>query len=212
MSRIDRTPKASFVVAFLFMAGACVLQPSLASAGAPTEALQVTSQKARLLLGDRELKKPEHRAERHSQLVTIIGERFSCEEMSKRALGEEWAKHSGLEREEFIRLFQILLAKSYASKIEGYAGAPIHYLKERLGNGHAVVSATIYAVKNDYAVDFWLVETAGDWLVYDVVVDGISLITSYKRQFARVLTYASYETLVERMREKANEPVRTRTD
>ena len=212
MYRIYSTPKESFFVAFLLIAGACLLQPGIASAGAPTEALQATSQKVRILLDDTELKTPEHMAERRNRLVTIISERFSCEEMSKRALGQEWAKHSELEQAEFIRLFQALLAKSYASKIEGYAGGPIRYLGERLENRHAVVSARIYALKNDYVLGFWLVEKAGDWLVYDVVVDGVSLITSYKRQFARVLTYASYETLVERMREKADQPVHARAD
>lgn len=187
-------------------------QPGIAAAAAPIEALQDTSQKVHMLLNDTELKKPEHAAERRSQLVSIIGERFSCEEMSKRSLGDEWAKLTEGEQQEFIRLFRTLLAKSYAGKIEGYAGAPVRYLAERLADGYAVVRAQILTSKNEFMLDFRMVEKAGDWLVYDVVVDGISLMNSYRGQFARVLTFASTEGLLERMREKADLPVHARAD
>ena len=190
----------------------CFFQPGIASAGGPTEALQITSQKVRLLLSDMTLKGPAHAADRGEELLTIIRERFSCEEMSKRALGEEWFKRSEAEQQEFTRLFQVLLAKSYAGKIEGYGAKPISYLEEQIANGYAMVRAKMYAAKNDYVLDFRLMEKAGNWLVYDVVVDGISLMSSYRGQVARVLTYASYETLVERMREIAGLPMHARAE
>lgn len=206
--------KLSLVIvsAFAIVVIVCLVQPGIASAGAPLEALQNTSQKVHRLLSDTELKKPEHALERRNQLVSIIGERFSCEEMSKRSLGEEWPKLTEGEQQEFIRLFRTLLAKSYAGKIEGYAGAPLRYLAERLADGYAVVRAEIATSKNEFMLDFRMVEKAGDWLIYDVVVDGISLMNSYRGQFARVLTFASTEGLLERMREKADLPVHARAD
>jgi phospholipid transport system substrate-binding protein len=198
--------------AAIVFAIAWLVQPSIAAAGAPLDALQATSQKVHTVLNDMELKKPERAVERRNQLVSIIGERFSCEEMSKRSLGEEWPKLTDAEQEEFIRLFRTLLAKSYAGKIEGYAGAPVHYLAERLASGYAVVRAQVLTSKNEFLLDFRMVEKAGDWLVYDVVVDGISLMNSYRGQFARVLTFASTEGLLERMREKADLPVQARAD
>jgi phospholipid transport system substrate-binding protein len=188
------------------------LQPGIAAAGAPLDALQATSEKVHMLLNDIELKKPERATERRNQLVSIIGERFSCEEMSKRSLGEEWPKLTEGEQQEFIHLFRTLLAKSYAGKIEGYAVAPVHYLAERLAGGYAVVRAQILTSKNEFLLDFRMVEKGGDWLVYDVVVDGISLMNSYRGQFARVLTFTSSEGLLERMREKADLPVHARAD
>jgi phospholipid transport system substrate-binding protein len=200
------------IVGFSMLILVCLFQPRIASGGGPTEALQITSQKVRLLLSDMTLKGPAHAADRREQLMTIIRERFSCEEMSKRALGEEWVKRSEAEQQEFTRLFQALLAKSYAGKIEGYGAKPVRYLEEQITNGSAMVRGIIYAAKNDYVLDFRLMEKAGHWLVYDVVVDGISLMSSYRGQFARVLTYASYETLVERMREKADLPMHARAE
>jgi phospholipid transport system substrate-binding protein len=199
-------------IALLSLTAIWLLQPGAASAGAPSDALQATSQRVRMLLSDAELKKPEHTAERRNLLVGIIGERFSCEEMSKRSLGDEWAKLTVAEQHEFTRLFRTLLAKSYASKIEGYAGEPVRYLGERLSNGYATVRAQILASKNEFMLDFRMVDKSGEWLVYDVVVDGISLINSYRGQFARVLTYESTEGLLDRMREKADLPVHARAD
>src|SRR5688500_11319983 len=96
--------KVSALLCLLLMAIVCLLQPAIASAGGPTEVLQTTGQKVHALLSNSELKKPEHVAERRYQLMTIIRERFSCEEMSKRALGDEWVKRSGTEQQEFTRL------------------------------------------------------------------------------------------------------------
>jgi phospholipid transport system substrate-binding protein len=204
--------KATPLVSPLLMAIVYLLQPGIASASSPTEALQTTGQKVRVLLSDPAFKGPEHVADRRDQLMAVMRERFSCEEMSRRALGDEWENRSEAERQEFMRLFQALLAKSYAGKIEGYGAEPVRYIEEQIANGYAMVRAKIYTAKNDYILDFRLVEKAGNWLVYDVVVDGISLINSYRGQFARVLTYEPYETLVERMREKADLPMHARGD
>jgi phospholipid transport system substrate-binding protein len=212
MHGTHRPLKTSALICSLLMAIACLLQPAITSAGGPIEALQNTGQKVRVLLNDRALKGPEHAADRRDQLIILIRERFSCEEMSKRALGNEWEKRSEAEQEEFTRLFQALLAKAYAGKIEAYGAEPVRYIEEQIANRYAMVRAKIYAAKNDYVLDFRLVEKAGNWLVYDVAVDGINLIASYRGQFARVLTYASYETLVERMREKADLPMHARAD
>ena len=200
------------MIVSLLLAVVSVVSPGLATAGAALDALQATGQKVKMLLSDTELKKPEHVNERRNQLVTIIGERFSCEEMSRRSLGDEWDILTVGEQQEFVGLFRTLLAKSYLSKIEGYAGEPIRYLEERLANGYAVVRAQVSASKNEFLLDFRMVEKAGEWLVYDVVVDGISLMNSYRGQFSRVLTFASMDGLLDRMREKADLPVHARAD
>lgn len=212
MYHTDFSWKTYALVSSFLVAAACVLAPGLASAGLPTDALQATGQKVRALLSDERLKQPEHVTERHTQLMTLIRERFSCEEMSKRALGEEWGRRSEAEQQEFTRLFQSLLMKAYAGKIEVYAAEPVRYITEQITNRYATVRAIMYAPKNNYVLDFQLMEKAGNWLVYDIVVDGISLMGSYRGQFTRVLGSSSYETLVERMREKADLPMHARAD
>jgi phospholipid transport system substrate-binding protein len=183
-----------------------------ASAETTMQALETTSQKAILLLTDAELLKPENAVQRRKALISIVGERFSCDEMAKRSLGEEWSKLNAIEQQEFVRLFQALLAKSYAAKIEAYAGQPVQYLGQQIGDGYATVRAKVHAVKNEFLLDFELLYKEGEWLVYDVVVDGVSQINNYRGQFARVLRFASYEELIERMREKAELLIQARAD
>lgn len=204
--------RAFALVPSLLVVTVCLLQPGVASAGAPLEALQATGQKVRALLSDPELKLPEHVVERHDQLMAVIRERFSCEEMAKRALGDEWGQRSKNEQEEFARLFQSLLTKSYAGKIQSYGAEPVRYINEHITDRYATVRAIMYAPKNDYVLDFQLIEKAGTWLVYDIVIDGASLMDSYRGQFARVLNYSSYEALVERMKERAERPMHARAD
>jgi phospholipid transport system substrate-binding protein len=192
--------------------GLALLQGAPLFAEGPTDSLRTTSQKVLQVLHDENLQKPDRVQERRQQLVSVVGERLSYEEMSKRSLGEQWAKMNTAQRQEFIDLFQMVLAKSYVSKVEGYGGEPIQYLSERLSQGCAEVRAKIVSTKNDLLLDFRLVERAGQWLIYDVVANGVSLISSYRGQFSRLMRFAEYEGLLERLRENADLPMQARAD
>jgi len=192
--------------------GCVVFQAASVFAQGPTDALRTTSQKVLQVLHDEALQTPERAQERRQQLISVVGERLSYEEMSKRSLGEQWTKMTPAQRQEFIDLFQMLLAKSYVSKVEGYGGEPIQYLSERLSQGCAEVRARIVSTKNEIVLDFRLVDRAGQWLIYDVVADGISLISNYRGQFSRLMRFAAYDGLLERLREKADLPLQARAD
>jgi phospholipid transport system substrate-binding protein len=196
----------------LLAAGLVLLQAAPVPAQGPTDTLRTMSQTVLHLLHNEDLQKPERTQERRQQLVSVVGERLSYEEMSKRTLGEQWAKMNTAQRQEFVDLFQMVLAKSYVSKIEGYRGEPIQYLSERLSEGCAEVRAKIVSAKIEWSLDFRLVEQAGQWLIYDVVVDGVSLISSYRGQFSRLMRFAGYDGLLVRLRENADLPMQARAD
>jgi len=194
------------------LAAGLVLPVVPAYAESPTDSLRTTSQKVLQVLHDEHLQTPERAQERRQQLISAVGERLSYEEMSKRSLGEQWAKMNTAQRQEFIDLFQMVLAKTYVSKIEGYGGQPIQYLSERLSQGCAEVRAKIISAKNEFSLDFRLVERAGQWLIYDVVADGVSLISSYRGQFSRLMRATAYDGMLERLRENADLPMQARAD
>ena len=196
----------------LLAAGLALFQVAPVLAQGPTDSLRTTSQKVLEVLHNEDLQKPERAQERRQQLVLAVGERLSYEEMSKRSLGEQWAKMNTTQRQEFIDVFQMVLAKSYVTKIEGYGGQPIQYLSERLSQGCAEVRAKIISAKNEFLLDFRLVERAGQWLIYDVVADGVSLISSYRGQFSRLMRFDAYDGLLERLRENADLPMQARAD
>jgi phospholipid transport system substrate-binding protein len=155
------------------------------------------------VLHDNELKKPERAAGRREQLAMVIAERFSCTDMARHVLGHQWTLLGQEERDDFVHLFRLLLLKTYAYHIGRYADQYVEYLEERMDHGRALVRTKVITHDRQLLLEFWLFEGYGDWKVYDVVVDGVSLIQSYRGQFTRALRISSFADLLERMREKA---------
>lgn len=191
---------------FLF---ACMVHSFLghvAYAESPTEAIRGTITKAIAVLEDPNWKRPEKLKARRQKLETLIGGRFNYEEMAKRSLGEkQWAELSSIEQKEFVELFTGLLASSYADKIEGYSGQQVEYLKERKKGKYAEVQTKVVSGKTEIPLDYRMRDESNNWEVYDVVVDGVSLIRNYRGQFSKVIKSSSYKDLVKKLREKVQQ-------
>ncbi len=201
MERMGRT-----LGALTIMAGVTVVLPVQSVAGGPaTEAVRSSINEVVRILEDKELKKPERAQERRHKLEEVIGKRFSYEEMAKRALGAPWRELNEAERKEFVELFQRLLSKSYAGKIEGYSGEQVQYLNERHADEYAEVRTKIVSGKVEIPLDYRLLQIAGDWRVYDVVVDGVSLVNNYRGQFTKIIRESSYKGLIEQLRKKSEQ-------
>ena len=186
--------------------GFCV-KGTAAEAGVadPTVVVKETIDEVLRLVTDEELKKPDQLSHRRILLEEAIGQHFSFFEMAKRSLASHWKSHSEEERKEFVRLFQTLLSKTYARKIENYSGEEIRYLKERRKNSYAEVQTRIISPKTEVSLDYRLLLKDEIWRVYDVVVNGVSLVKNYRSQFTRIIHLSSYEDLVTTLREKSSE-------
>ena len=172
---------------------------------APTVVVRGTIDEVIRLVSDEGLKTPDQATHRRQLLEEIIGQHFDFEEMAKRSLAAHWRNRSEAEHQEFATLFQSLLSKTYASKIENYAGEKVQYLKERLKDSYAEVQTIIVSNKTEIALDYRLLLKDGDWRVYDVVVDGVSLVKNYRVQFDRIIRDSSYEELVKTLRDKSGD-------
>lgn len=171
----------------------------------PIEAVRSTVKEVTRLLTDEELKQPAQLAERRRLLEEIIGQRFDYEEMAKRSLAAHWKNRNEAERTEFVKLFQTLLSNTYAEKIEQYSGEQVQYLKERLKDSYAEVQTKVVSAKTELSLDYRLLIKAGVWRVYDVVVNGVSLVRNYRSQFKRIIQSSSYAELVQKLRKKSSE-------
>jgi len=171
--------------------------------GAATEAVRSTINEVIRILKDAELKKAGRAEERRRLLEKVIGDRFNYDEMARRSLGAQWNKLSDKERQEFVDLFKGLLSGSYADKIDGYSGEQVHYLNERLEADYAEVRTKVASDKTEIPLDYRLLNKSGDWRVYDVVVDGVSLVNNYRSQFTKIIRESSYADLLEKLREKS---------
>jgi phospholipid transport system substrate-binding protein len=168
----------------------------------PTESVRSTIEEVIRILTNEHLKEPERMTERRQEIERIVRERVSYEDMAKQALGTQWRSLEVSERQEFVDLFVQLLRDSFASKIDAYAGEHILYLSEDQNDRFAEVRTKLSGRKTDTVLEFRMIDDDGLWLVYDVVIDGASIVHNYRAQFASIIRDASYSGLVERMRER----------
>ena len=171
----------------------------------PSAIVKSTIDEVIRLVTDEKLKAPDQVSSRRKLLEETIGQHFDFEEMAKRSLATHWKSRKVDEHPEFVFLLQSLLSNAYAEKIENYSGEKVNYLKERLKDGYAEVQTTIVSPKTEISLDYRLILKDGTWVVYDVVVDGVSLVKNYRVQFDRIIHESSYEGLVKRLREKSDE-------
>lgn len=144
---------------------------------------------------------------RRAQIRTIAEELFDFEEVSRRALSTHWAARTAAERTEFIDLFTDLLERAYIGRIESYADEKIVYASDRIDGDFAVVRARIVPSRRnsdsrtrETALEYRLHKRGPKWKVYDVVIDGVSFVSTYRSQFDRIIKSSSYQALVDRMR------------
>ena len=142
---------------------------------------------------------------RREALRKAIDERFDYRQMVIRSLAKNWNSRSDQERQEFISLFKSLLENSYASKLEAYRDEKINYVGEVVKGEYALVKTEIVRQSSTVGVDYKLIQTDGDWQVYDFVIEGVSMIRNYRSQFTKIIRNDSYEVLVEKLTAKIAE-------
>lgn len=186
----------------LALAASIALTVTAAWAGAPTDQLRSSvDQVIRLLQGTA----PAGNARRVA-LLRAIEPRFDLVEMARRALGRYWRDRTDREREQFVALFGELLRRAYLTRIEAYAGERVDYTGETVDGDYATVRTRIETRHDaDIPVTYRMIRRGDDWLVYDVLVEGVSLVENYRAQFNTIIETSSYAELVTKMSAKLHE-------
>lgn len=159
------------------------------------------------IVSDKEMKKHANEQKRRSAIKKSLAAIFDHQEMAKRSLGKHWNQRTPEERRQFVGLFASLLENSYASKIESYNNEKIVYVKESVDNDYAEVKSKVITPKRDeFTLDYKLIkQSGGKWVVYDVVIEGVSLVSNYRTQFNKIITANGYPELVKKLQSKSNE-------
>jgi phospholipid transport system substrate-binding protein len=187
------------VVWTLILLSALGLVPS-AWAGPPTDQLRQGVERVIKTLKDPELSGDKKTSERRAALSRLADEIFDFTESAKRALGQHWAQRTPAQREEFVRLFTGLVQRTYISKVEQY-DSDMTWEGDTVDGDQAVVRTTLGLSKTgNMSLDYRMHQPKGRWQVYDVKVDGISLVANYRTQFAKIIRTESYEALVARLK------------
>ena len=141
-------------------------------------------------------------APRRAQIRRIAEELFDFDEMARRALGQHWKDRSPQEQAEFVPLFVNLLERSYLTAVGSYPLSTITFQSESVSGAYADVRSRIISDRREVPVDYRLLQSGGRWAVYDVVADGVSLISSYRSQFNSIIRTSSFAQLLERLRSR----------
>jgi phospholipid transport system substrate-binding protein len=195
---------ARLVGALAIIALALGLAPAQpASAATPTETLKAYSDVVLKILEDPALKAPERKSERRAAVRKVAEEIFDLSETAKRALGPHWNQRTPAEREEFTALFAELLESTYIARIDEYGGERIRYTGEKIEGDLATVQSRVVTKKGSEApVDARLLKRGDKWYIYDVTIEGVSLVNNYRTQFDRIIRSSSYNELVKRLKER----------
>jgi phospholipid transport system substrate-binding protein len=174
-----------------------------ALAGEPTDNIRVTIDKIIAILTDPELKAPEKADERRKLIRRVADERFDWHEMSRRTLARHWKDRTDKEKEEFVPLFADLLERTYMNRVENYSGERVVYNGEKIKGKYSLVSVTVFTSKEiEIPVEYRLQKKSDEWLIYDVSIEGVSLVNNYRTQFNSIILNSSYEGLVEKLKDK----------
>ena len=172
-----------------------------AAAGPPTDQLREGIDRIFKILGDPEMSGDAKAAQRKAAVSRIAGELFDFTEMSKRTLGRHWEERTPGERQEFARLFTELIQRSYFSKVDEHGSEKTVFRNETVDGDHAVVRTTLLLARGaKMPLDYSMHKPTERWRVYDLSIDGISLMANYRSQFNRIIRGTSYADLVTRLK------------
>ncbi len=198
---MSRAPYPLLVLTTLF-----ALLVAQAWAGAPTDQLKGAIDKVLNILGNPALKADGKVKERQATVRKVANDIFDFAETAKRSLARHWQNRTNEEREEFIKLFGDLLERSYISKIERYGGEKINYVGESVDGDVATVRTALTTKQgSEVPIEYRMLRRGDRWLVYDVIIEGVSLISNYRTQFNKIIQTSSYQELVKKMKAKQDE-------
>ncbi len=185
------------------MAAGIALAATAAWAGPATDQVKTSVERVLKVVQDPELKKPQNTEKRRTQIREVARQLFDFPEMAKRALARHWAARTPEQRKRFVELFADLLENSYVSKIETYSGEKIAYLAEQADGDTVTVRSKIVTERGtEIPIDYRMQKDGARWQVFDVAIEGVSLVANYRTQFNKIITQSSFDELVKKMEQK----------
>ncbi len=158
------------------------------------------------IITNKELKKPQNENKRERKLKSVIGTIFDYDEMARLSLGRNWKGRTQAEQKEFVQLFQDVLWRAYARKVESYNNERIVYLNESNDGKYAEVKSKVITSKEEeFSLNYRLKNNNGKWVIYDVVIEGVSLVANYRSQFDKIVREQGYDELIRKLRVRSGE-------
>lgn len=187
------------VIALIITATLLLSGPAMAES--PTQALSATVDQILALLRDQTLDKESKRR----TLAATIEAGFDFDTMARSTLGRHWRKATPEQQKRFQQLFTDLLESTYLGRIEAYTNETVSYGAEKIRGNKALVETSVHSGNNDIPIHYKLVQKDGGWYVYDVVIEGVSLVRNFRSSYGAILDRKGFDELFARMEGKINE-------
>ncbi len=174
-----------------------------AQAGEPSDQIKQTSDKILAIVQDPALAGSAHADAREKKMRQTVDERFDWTSMSRGALGKHWRDLASDQRAEFTTLFSELIEKTYMTRLESYSGEKINYKGDTVDGKYGTVDVVIVTLKGtDIPVTYRVLKRDALWMVYDVSIEGVSLVNNYRSQIGTILDTKPYSELIAKLKEK----------
>ncbi|OLC15502.1 MAG: hypothetical protein AUH29_07760 [Candidatus Rokubacteria bacterium 13_1_40CM_69_27] len=172
-------------------------------AGTPADQIRLQIDRVVQVLADPDLKTVGRERDRQAAVRRIAEEVFDLGEMTRRTLGPHWQRRTEAERAEVVTLFGDLLERTYFTRIAGYSGEKITVLGDSTDGDRATVRTRIVTQQGtEIPVDYRMLRRGDRWMIYDVSIEGVSLVANYRAQFDKIIQTSSYQALVDKLRSK----------
>lgn len=159
------------------------------------------------ILKDQSLKPESAKELKRAKIRAVTDEMFDFDELSRRTLAKNWEKLNPAQQKEFIKLYREILENAYMDKILSYSNQKILFLRENAPEkGKAEVTTKIVTQTAEIPIDYQLIQREGEWRVYDIIIEGVSLVKNYRSQFREILASKSPEEMLQILRKKVGKP------
>ncbi|OKY76662.1 MAG: hypothetical protein BM485_00860 [Desulfobulbaceae bacterium DB1] len=143
--------------------------------------------------------------QKKKEIVIIVRQRFDSRELAQRVLAQHWKERTEEQREQFILLFADVLETTYINKLKSYSNEEIVFKKQIVNGDKAAVYSEILRKDQEIPIDYRLLKNSNEWRIYDIIIEGVSLVQNYRKQFDQIIKKEKYEGLILRMEEKIKE-------
>jgi phospholipid transport system substrate-binding protein len=194
---LPKTLSIAALTASFFIGG---LSP--AWAGEPTDYIKKSSQEVSKVLRQKESKK------RHEEFSAKVNQIVDFKELAARALADHWEKRTPEEQQTFLSLLQELLEANYQEKLEGKTlgeDYEIEYLDEKTRDKLAIVKTKVKWDEGQKPASYKLMKKENGWVVYDIIIDDISLVETYRDAYTEIIETEGWDELISRMQQKAEQ-------
>ena len=196
MSKNERRESYGWRVFLLTLVFSLIMGGSAALAAGPADDIKILINEVLAILNNPALQAPDQRSRKVDMVETAAARHFNYREMAKRCLGETWNTLSQGQQDEFVKNFSGLLKASFACRLDEFTKAGVTYKPEILKSDQAEVPIVILRPNDKIPVSFRMLKEPQAWMIYDLVIEGVSLADNYRGQFARVIKGGSFQDLL----------------